>query len=158
MGAVQQVDNILSGIGFAQARKDARHTVSVSVGVQVGHGVDGESDIEPVLVGVARGRFDPDAGGNPGEHDLRDALFLQVRVEIRVRERAPRLLRDDVIFRLLLQLGDKISSIGGKTGKVASLLRPARRAAGSWPKPIGFGRSGRGIFKTATRISARTST
>jgi hypothetical protein len=44
----------------------------VSIGVPVGHGVDGEGDVESELVCVAGGRLDADAGGDSGDDDLRD--------------------------------------------------------------------------------------
>ena len=41
-------------------------------------GIDGQGDVVPVLVRLARGRLDPDAGGDPGDHQLGDAQLLQV--------------------------------------------------------------------------------
>ena len=49
-------------------REDPRDAVDVSVRVRIGHRVDGEGDVEPVLVGVASGRFDTDASGDAGSH------------------------------------------------------------------------------------------
>src|SRR4029077_9606539 len=123
MGAVQQIDNILGGIGFAQARKDARHTVSVSVGVQVGHGVDGEDNIETAFVGLTGGRFHAKAGGDTGEKNLRYTQTFQARFEPSIGERAPRSFGDSVVRRLLIQFRNKLGPIGGEIPGPERLFR-----------------------------------
>ena len=139
MGAVQQVDNILSGIGFAQARKDARHTVSVSVGVQVGHGVDGEDNIETAFVGLTCGRFHAKAGGDSGKNDLRYTQTFQVGFELSIGEPAPRPLGDSVIRRLLIQFRNELGIQGSaqsntrRASKTARIL--AERFRGEIPGP-----------------------
>jgi len=97
MGAVEQVDNVLGGIGFAQAGKDARDAINMNVGLQVGHGVYGEDNIETAFVSLTCGRFHANAGGDTGENNLRYTQTLQVGFEPRVGERAPRLFSHDVI-------------------------------------------------------------
>ena len=97
MSAIEEVDNILGGIGFTKAWKDARDTVSMSVGVQVGHGVDGENNIETAFVRLTGGRFHAKAGGDTGENDLRDTQTFQARFEPGIGERTPRSFGHGVI-------------------------------------------------------------
>ena len=42
--------------------------------VHIGHGVGGERDVEPVLVRLARRGLHANAGGDAGDHDLRDGV------------------------------------------------------------------------------------
>ncbi len=50
---VEQIDDLPGRAGFAQPREDAGDAVGVRVGIHIGHGVDGEGDVEPEF--VARG-------------------------------------------------------------------------------------------------------
>jgi hypothetical protein len=125
VGAVEESDDLLGRAGFAQSREDPRDAVVVGVRVRVGHGVDGEGDVEPLLVRLAGGRLDPDAGGDARDDDLRDAPGLQVLRKARVGERAPLPLRHDVVVRLRVQGGDEISPSGGRLSTAARLFRPA---------------------------------
>ena len=61
--------------------------------LHVGRGVDGERDVEPEFMRLARGRLDSGAGGDSGDHGLRDSKLRQMLIKIRVRERAPGPLR-----------------------------------------------------------------
>jgi hypothetical protein len=124
-GAVEEIDDLLGRAGFAQPWEDPRDAVSVSISVHVGHGVDGEGDVESELVRVAGGRLDAYAGSDAGDNNLRDAQPFQTLFEVRVRERSPRPLRHRVVSRLSVELGDEIGPSGGKLA-AASLFRPAR--------------------------------
>lgn len=61
---------------FSQARKDVLQGPGMRFGAQVGHGIDGEGDMESELVGLARGGFDSRAGGHSGKDDLGDAFLF----------------------------------------------------------------------------------
>jgi hypothetical protein len=130
MGAVEQIDNILGGIGFAKARKDARDTINMNVGVQVGHGVDGEDNIETAFVSLPGGRFHANAGGDTRENNLRNIQTFQVDFEPGFGERAPRLFGDRVIGRLPIQFRHQFRPIGRTISRRARLLCSAWSATG----------------------------
>ena len=77
-------------------------------------------------LGLACGRLDTDAGGNAGDHDLRDTQVPQVLLQARVPERPPLPFGDRVVSRLLVQLGDQIGPTGRSRSTAASLLRASR--------------------------------
>ena len=50
----------------------------MSLQAQVSHGVESKRDIEAMLIRLTCGGFDPDAGSNTGDDNLRDASRLQL--------------------------------------------------------------------------------
>ena len=122
----EEIDDLLSRACFAQPRKDPRDAVDVGISIKVRQGIDGEGDIQPVLMGLLCGRLDADARGDDSDHDLRGTQLLQMLVEARVRERSPRPLRHRMVSRLPVQLRDEIGPSGKKLRDVARLFRPAR--------------------------------
>ncbi len=88
-GAVEELDDLLCGARFSEAREDARDAVEVGVGVHVGHGIDGESDVEAELVCLTRGGFDSNAGGDADDYDLGDTEAFEMLFEAGVGEGAP---------------------------------------------------------------------
>ena len=53
--AIEQVDDFLGRAGFAQARKYPGDAIVVRLGAPVGHGVEGEGDVEAQFIGMAGG-------------------------------------------------------------------------------------------------------
>ena len=93
--------------------------VVVRLGAHVGHGVDGERDVEARFIGLARGRLDAGAGGDAGDHHLGDALRLSNGFEIGAGERAPGPLGHHDVAGLLVQFGDEV----GPAGRTRSRMR-----------------------------------
>src|SRR5262249_50316659 len=85
------------------------------------------------LVSVARGRLDAGAGGDAAHHDLRHALRLQHRLQVRAGERAPALLGHDVVLRLAVELKQEVRKVGGNRAEAARLLGTTRRR----PRDVG---------------------
>ena len=101
------------------------------LGAAVGHGVDGQGDVETGLVGLARGGFDARAGRDADHHHLGHAQRLQPGLEIGGREGAPGPFGDDDVARLLLKLGDEFGEVRREGAHVGpGLFRASRRAAG----------------------------
>jgi hypothetical protein len=87
--SAEEGEDVLGRAGFAEHGEDVTDGVVVRGGVEVGHGVGDQGDVEAVLVGLAGGRFDADAGGDAADDDLGDAEFGEVGGEVGVVERAP---------------------------------------------------------------------
>ncbi len=50
-----------------------RETVLVRFGAHIGHGIGRKGDVEALLIGLARGGFYADSGGDTCDDDLRNA-------------------------------------------------------------------------------------
>ena len=66
-------EDVAGRAGFAEYGEDVADGVVVRGGVEIGHGVGDQGDVEAVLMGLAGGRFDVDAGGDSADDDLGDA-------------------------------------------------------------------------------------
>src|ERR1700722_6339847 len=128
---VEEVDDLLRRAALAQPWENQFYAVGMGVRVQVGHGIDSQGYIEPVLIGMTCGGLEPYAGGEAEDHDLRDAELLQVLVEVGVGEGAPRPLRDEVIFGLPVQLGNQVGEIRGELPHSRRRFCAAGRAPGN---------------------------
>src|ERR1700733_3027925 len=73
--SAEEGEDVLGRAGFAEHGEDVADGVVVRGGVEVGHGVGDQRDVEAVLVGLAGGRFDADAGRDAADDDLGDAEF-----------------------------------------------------------------------------------
>src|SRR5882757_8583416 len=103
------------------------------IGVQVGHRVGDQRDVIAVFVRGPGGRLHPGTGGDPAQHDLRDAAPAQLDVEIGAVEGAPVSLGHNNVLGMPGQIGnDRVPSLGVGTG-------PARDvgAAGQRVRSVG---------------------
>ena len=91
----QEIDDLLRRAGFAEPREDVPDAVVVSLGTHVGHGVDGEGDVESLLIGLSRGRLDAGSRRDARDHHLGDVPRFQLGFEIGAGEGAPGPLRHD---------------------------------------------------------------
>jgi hypothetical protein len=123
------VHELLRGAGLAELRKHSRDAVVMRVGIQVGHGVDRERDIEPEFMGLPRGGLDAGAGGDADHDDLRDVGLPEIFLEVGAGEGAPRPLGDDMIGRLPVEFGKEFGPAWGKRAARARPLGAARRSA-----------------------------
>ena len=73
---------------LADLGEDPRDAIGMGVGVAVGHGVNGHGGVEPQLIGLTRRRLRTIAGRNAGDHDLGNAPFPELALQIRAREGA----------------------------------------------------------------------
>lgn len=96
------------------------------VGIQVGHGVNRERDIEAKFMGMPRGRLDAGAGGNA---DLRDVGLPEIFLEVSAGEGGPRPSGDDVVGWLPVELGEEIGPSGRKRAERARPLSATRCCA-----------------------------
>src|SRR5580704_4621648 len=114
---VEEGDDFLRGAGLTEPRENVCEAVAMRLGTHVGHGVDGERDVEARLIGLPCRGFDTGAGGDAGDHHLRHAARLQLALEIGARERAPRPLGYRDIAGLPGELGNEVRpSIGEWSG------------------------------------------
>src|ERR1700761_7225733 len=102
MGAcpVKQIDDGLRRAGLAEPWKYVADAVVMRGRPRVGHGVDGERDVEAGLIGLPRRRFNAGAGGDARYHDLRYAAVLELAFERGARKRAPCPFRDHDVAAL----------------------------------------------------------
>ncbi len=105
--------------------EDARDAVGVGVGVHVGHGVGGQSDVVAELVGVAGGGFDAGAGGYADDDELGDAEIFEVMIEAGVGEGSPCALGYGVVGGLLVEFGDEIGPSGREVAGAGRLFGAA---------------------------------
>jgi hypothetical protein len=82
----------------------------MSVQVQVRHRVGGEHHVVAVLMRGPGGGFDPDAGGDAGQHDLGDAGPLQFGMQGGAAEGAPP-LPEDADVTVLASTVESVNSV-----------------------------------------------
>ncbi len=123
-----ELDNLRRGAGLAQAGKDARDAVVVSVCVHVRHGVYCKSHVEAVLVRMACRRLDSDTGSDSGDHHLGDAQVFEVLLQAGVGKCSPRPFGHRMVGRLLVQLRDQIGPSGREVSATPRLFRSAGRS------------------------------
>ncbi len=111
-------------------RKDIPDAVVVSLGTHVGHGVEGEGDIETRLIGLACRGLDAGSRRNARDHHLGDVPRFQQGFEIRAGEGAPGPLRHHDVPGLLVQLRNEVGPSFRTGARLTRLFRPAWRTAG----------------------------
>ena len=70
--SLKEAEELFGRSGLSDPGEHVADAVLVRGKGRVGHGVDGESDMEPVLVRVPGGRFDAAAGCDADDNELRD--------------------------------------------------------------------------------------
>ena len=95
-----------------------------------GGGVAEQGHVITELHGEAAGGLNAGVGEQTDGNDMRDATLLEMKIEIRIGEGAPGVLRDFVISRLNIQLRNEVGPVRRKITHAARLLVTARRAAG----------------------------
>ena len=96
----------------------------------IGHCIECEGHIEPLLVGLAGGCLNAAGCSHSSHNNLGNASRLELAFKIRGSECAPASLGDDKIARLLIQLRQKVGpSLGKRCVDAQTLYRPARRTS-----------------------------
>ena len=94
----------------------------------IGHRIECEGHVEPLLVGLACRRLNATRCRHSGHNHLGNASRLELVFKIRRCECAPASLGDDDIARLPIQLRQKIGPpLGKRYAAARTLFRPARR-------------------------------
>ena len=98
-------------------------------GTRVGHSIQGQRNVEALLVRLTRGGFDAGSGCYAGDDDLRYSLCFQLRFKIGVGKCTPCTLCHDDVAGLAIELRNEIGKSIGERRVTARMLGPARCAS-----------------------------